>query len=97
MVPIPKRLLLPTHSSLEDRAASIISTAVAQLKTEQEIWKALRVGGIDVRRLPSRFVGTTLEDCLKAARGAASALRVRKKTQDRLTSRGHHRQTPKVG
>jgi hypothetical protein len=70
---------LSTLRSLENRSAAIILTSVRQLKTEQDIWKALKAGGIDVRRLPSRFVATTIEDALKAARRAADALRVPRK------------------
>jgi hypothetical protein len=71
--------LFPTLRSLEDRAAAIIWKAVNQLKTEQDIWKALKVGGIDVRRLPLRFVVTKIEDGLNATRLAANALRVPRK------------------
>jgi hypothetical protein len=71
-------LSLPLRS-LENRSATIILTAVRQLKTEQDIWKALRAAGIDVRKLPLRFVVTTIEDGLKSARLAANALKVPRK------------------
>ena len=60
-------------------AAAIISSAVNAGKTEQQTLKALKAAGIDVRRLPSQFVSAKIEDALKAARLAASALRTPRK------------------
>jgi hypothetical protein len=69
----------PELVALEERAAAIISSAVDAVKTEQQILKALKAAGIDVRRLPSQFVSAKIEDGLKAARLAASALRTPRK------------------
>jgi len=65
--------------ALEERAAAIILNVVNKRKTEQETLKALKADGLDVRRLPLRFVVTKIEDRLKAARLAANALRVPRK------------------
>ena len=70
---------LPELVPLEARAAAIISSAVNAGKTEQQTLKALKAAGIDVRRLPSQFVSAKIEDALKAARLAASALRTPRK------------------
>jgi hypothetical protein len=63
-----------TVVALEERAAAIILSAVNAGKTERQTLKALNAAGIDVRRLPSQFVSAKIEDGLKAARLAASAL-----------------------
>jgi hypothetical protein len=79
MAATDERVPFPTLRSLEKRSAAIILMSVRQSKTEQEICKALKAGGIDVRRLPSRFVATKIEETLKAERRAADALRVPRK------------------
>ena len=70
---------LAAQVALEERAAAIISNAVNELVTEQGTLKALKADGIDVRRLPSRFVINRIEEGLKAARIAANALRTPRK------------------
>ena len=70
---------LTTQPSLEKHAAAIILNAVNKGKTEQETLKALKAGGIDVRKLPGRFVSNRIDDELKAARLAATALRTTRK------------------
>ena len=67
--------------ALEERAAAIILNAVNKGDTEQETLKALSAGGIDVRRLPSRFVSERIEDGRKTARIAANALRMPRKNK----------------
>lgn len=70
---------LAKQLALEERAAGIILKAVNSGKTEQETLKVLMTDGIDVRRLPNRFVSSKIEDGLKAARLAARAMRATRK------------------
>jgi hypothetical protein len=74
-----------TVVALEDRAAAIISSATNAGKTEQQALKALKAAGIDVRKLPSQFVSTKIEDGLKAAILAANALRTPRKKKPAQT------------
>jgi hypothetical protein len=69
----------PAAATLEERAVAIILKAVDEGKTEQGTMKALKSGGIDVRKLPRRFVTTTIDEGLNAARAAANALRTPRK------------------
>jgi hypothetical protein len=79
MVKTDGLLPFPALLALEERATAIILKAVNEGKTEQATLKALKADAIDVRRLPIRFVGTKIEDSLKAARAAANALRIPRK------------------
>ena len=75
----------PALVALEERAAAIISSATNAGKTEQQTLKALKAVGIDVRKLPSQFVSTKIEDGLKAAILAANALRTPRKKKPAQT------------